>query len=72
MKRNLAALSLFLCILSGTQVAARTRRALLIGINTYWPKGSDAQHPAKAPKSARSEAEQLMGVLMHRVEWRPR
>jgi hypothetical protein len=46
MKGNLAALWLFLCILSGTQVAAQTKRALLIGINTCQPQGTDAQHPA--------------------------
>jgi hypothetical protein len=46
MKGHVAALSLFLCILSGTQVAAQTKRALLIGINTYQPEGTSAQHPA--------------------------
>jgi hypothetical protein len=46
MKWNLAALSVFVCILTGTQVAAQTRRALLIGINTYQPEGTNARHPA--------------------------
>jgi hypothetical protein len=41
-----AALSFFLCVLCGTQAAAQTRRALLIGINTYQPAGTQAQHPA--------------------------
>jgi hypothetical protein len=44
MKWTLAALSLLLCKLSGTQVAAQTRRALLIGTNTYQPEGTSAQH----------------------------
>jgi hypothetical protein len=70
MKWNLAALSLVLCVLPGTQVAAQTRRALIVGINTYWPKGSNVQ--PKAQREARSEAKQLMGALAYRVEWRPR
>jgi hypothetical protein len=46
MKANLAALCVFLCTLSGTQIAAQTKHALLIGINTYQPEGTNAQHPA--------------------------
>ena len=46
MKRNLAALSLFLFVFAGVPAAAQTRRALLIGINTYQPEGTQAQHPA--------------------------
>lgn len=46
MKRYVVALCLFVCILSGTEAVAQTRRALLIGINTYQPKGTSAQHPA--------------------------
>jgi hypothetical protein len=32
--------------LSGLQLAGQTRRALLIGINTYQPAGTTAEHPA--------------------------
>jgi hypothetical protein len=46
MKRNVAALFASLCVLTGTQTAAQTQRALLIGINTYQPEGTQAQHPA--------------------------
>ncbi|MGD0800995.1 MAG: caspase family protein [Terracidiphilus sp.] len=46
MKRCVAALSALLCVLSATLAAAQTRSALLIGINTYQPDGSQAQHDA--------------------------
>jgi hypothetical protein len=46
MKRGGAALFALLCALYGTQAAALTQRALLIGINTYQPEGTQAQHPA--------------------------
>lgn len=39
------ALSCSLCVLCGLQVTAQTRRALIIGINTYQPAGTQAQHP---------------------------
>jgi Caspase domain len=40
------ALSCSLCVLCGMQVTAQTRRALLVGINTYQPAGTRARHPA--------------------------
>jgi Caspase domain len=40
------ALSCSLCVLCGLQVTAQTRRALLLGINTYQPAGTQARHPA--------------------------
>ena len=46
MKVYLAALFVLLPVLSGTEAAAQTRRALLIGIDTYQPAGTQAQHPA--------------------------
>ncbi|MGD0859053.1 MAG: caspase family protein [Terracidiphilus sp.] len=46
MKVCLAALFVLLSVLSGTETAAQTRRALLIGIDTYQPAGTQAQHPA--------------------------
>ncbi|MGA3264281.1 MAG: caspase family protein [Terracidiphilus sp.] len=46
MKRYVAALAALLCVLSGTRTPAQTQRALLIGINTYQPEGTQAQHPA--------------------------
>jgi Caspase domain len=45
MMRHWMVLPLLLCILPGEQVAAQTKRALVIGINTYQPEGTDAQHP---------------------------
>lgn len=37
----------FVCLLAGSQLAtAETQRALLIGINTYQPAGTTAEHPA--------------------------
>ena len=42
MKRHVAALAALLSVLSGTQGAAQTQRALLIGINTYQPEGTQA------------------------------
>ena len=41
-----AALTCSLCVLCGGQVTAQTRHALIIGINTYQPAGTQAQHPA--------------------------
>jgi hypothetical protein len=41
-----AALSCSLCVLCGVQVTAQTRRALIVGINTYQPAGTQAEHPA--------------------------
>jgi hypothetical protein len=46
MKRYFGAIPLVLCILCGLQVAGQTKRALLIGINTYQPAGTRADHPA--------------------------
>ena len=46
MKRFLGTLFLILFALSGVQLAGQTKRALLIGINTYHPAGTQAQHPA--------------------------
>jgi len=46
MKSSVAALAVLLCCLSGMRAAAQTQRALLIGINTYQPEGSQAQRPA--------------------------
>lgn len=46
MKMYVASLSLLVCVLSATTTFAQTRRALLIGINTYQPEGTTAQHPA--------------------------
>ena len=37
MLRYFGAVALLLCALSGPQVPGQTRRALLIGINTYQP-----------------------------------
>jgi len=34
------------CALAGSQAHAETQRALLIGINTYQPAGTTAEHPA--------------------------
>ena len=45
MKAFCVALSCSLCILCGVQATAQARRALLIGINTYQPAGTQAQHP---------------------------
>jgi hypothetical protein len=46
MKLYVAALSVLICVFSGTQAIAQTQRALLIGINLYQPEGTLAQHPA--------------------------
>jgi hypothetical protein len=46
MKVYLAALLVLLSVISGTQAVAQTKRALLIGIDTYQPAGTQAQHPA--------------------------
>lgn len=46
MKMYVASLSLLACVLSATTAFPQTRHALLIGINTYQPEGTTAQHPA--------------------------
>ena len=46
MKLCFAALSSLIFVLFGTPATAQTQRALLIGINTYQPKGTQAEHPA--------------------------
>jgi hypothetical protein len=46
MKRYFGAISLVLCLLCSLQVFGQTKRALLIGINTYQPAGTQAEHPA--------------------------
>ena len=46
MKANFAALSALACVFAGSLAAAQTERALLIGINTYQPAGTTADHPA--------------------------
>src|ERR1700739_637926 len=44
--RCLTSLALMCLVLSAMQTAGQTRRALLIGINTYQPTGTTAAHPA--------------------------
>ena len=44
--RRFASPLLFCLALSASQVSAQTRRALLIGINTYQPRVPPPQHPA--------------------------
>jgi hypothetical protein len=46
MKMYVTALSSIVFALAGAMAASQTQRALLIGINTYQPAGSTAQHPA--------------------------
>jgi len=46
MKKYVTALSSLVFALTVTMAAAQTQRALLIGINTYQPEGTTAQHPA--------------------------
>ena len=46
MKSVGAVFSALICVLAGSLAAAQTERALLIGINTYQPEGTTAQHPA--------------------------
>ena len=46
MKMCVTALSSLVLALAGTSAVSQTRHALLIGINTYQPAGSTAQHPA--------------------------
>jgi len=46
MKMYVAALSTLLLALTVTTAAPETQRALLIGINTYQPAGTTAEHPA--------------------------
>jgi hypothetical protein len=47
-KLYVAALPALLSVLAGAQAATHTQRALLIGINTYQPEGTQAQHPPAA------------------------
>ncbi len=46
MKRYFGVVLLVLCVSCSLQVAGQTKRALLIGINTYQPAGTKAEHPA--------------------------
>ncbi len=46
MKSSLAAASALVCALAAPFAPAQTQRALLIGINTYQPAGTTAEHPA--------------------------
>jgi len=46
MKAYLAGFSALVCMLAGSLAVAQTQRALLIGINTYQPAGTTADHPA--------------------------
>jgi hypothetical protein len=46
MKVYVAALTALLCVFTGTKASPQTQRALLIGINTYQPEGTQASHPA--------------------------
>lgn len=46
MKMYVTALSSLVLTLAGTIAASQTQRALLIGINTYQPAGTTAEHPA--------------------------
>ena len=45
MKVQVAALIALLCAIPSPQALPQTQRALLIGINTYQPEGTQAQHP---------------------------
>ena len=46
MKSFVSLLSASVCMLAGSHAIAQTQRALLIGINTYQPAGTTADHPA--------------------------
>ncbi len=46
MKAYKIALSVLVCALASSAGVAETQRALLIGINTYQPAGTTAEHPA--------------------------
>lgn len=46
MKASVAALCALLGVISAPLAEAQTQRALLIGINTYQPAGTSAEHPA--------------------------
>ena len=46
MKMYVAALSSLVLALTGTLAVSQTQHALVIGINTYQPAGTTAQHPA--------------------------
>ncbi len=44
MNAPFAALTVLLCVACAAQAPAQTRRALLIGLNTYQPAGTKAEH----------------------------
>src|SRR5580704_5876871 len=46
MKAYVFGLSALVCALAASHASAETQRALLIGINTYQPSGTTAEHPA--------------------------
>ena len=46
MKMHVVSLASLFCVISGTLAFPQTQHALLIGINTYQPAGTTAQHPA--------------------------
>src|ERR1700722_17423434 len=46
MRAYVAGFSALACLLVGPLAVAQTQRALLIGINTYQPAGTTADHPA--------------------------
>ena len=46
MKAYVFGLSALVCALAASLASAETQRALLIGINTYQPAGTSAEHPA--------------------------
>src|SRR5580692_3361104 len=46
MRAYVAGISVLACLLAGPLAIAQTQRALLIGINTYQPAGTTADHPA--------------------------
>jgi len=46
MRAYVAGFSALACMLAGSLAVAQTQRALLIGINTYQPAGTTADHPA--------------------------
>ena len=56
MKLHVAAVSIILYFFSGMQAMAQTRRALLIGINTYQPEGTRRSILPAAPTAAASWA----------------
>ncbi len=46
MRAFIAVSSALVCVLAASLAVAQTQRALLIGINTYQPAGTTAEHPA--------------------------